>query len=239
MMNEQESMFNDENESNQSSSPEEAQSGGEKPEFPSGEPRVATSLDGFRLIPDAFFPQTKDYIFTIDEKRSYANTACVRIFPDAEYVQYLINAETRMFALRPCQPTDHHSFRWSREKNGKRVPRNRPGKEFSIMISSLMGWEPGDRYQFRGAVQPALCDGKEEMVLSFDLEYNRHYQKKVSEGGKTTSVPADTSWVNNLGPLYTEYSRSLKINNIKGYNVISTEKKERTGEQTGNDKEDA
>lgn len=200
----------------------------EEPSFPSGEPRSIETLDGFRFVPDAYFPQTRDYLFTIDGRRSYANTACVRFFPEAEYIQYLINTETRMFALKPCEPTEHHSFRWVREKAGKRTPRQRTGKEFALLISSVMGWDPDGRYQFRGVPEPVQCNGKEEMVLSFDLEYNRPYVKQVSEDGKTRTVPADSSWLKNLGPLYTEYTRSLRINNINGYNVISSEKKDGT-----------
>lgn len=174
------------------------------------------------VVPGELFPQICEATFTVNVRESYANTACVRLLPDTDYVQYLIDDEAQMFGLLPCDRLDSHAFRWSRIKNGKRVPVHRTGKDFVLVICKIMDWNPNDRYKILGQLTEVEYKGQKVPVVSFDLRYKKQYKKSKQEGGKSTIV---RDWVEMLGPVLEENDRSLRVSSINNYSVMSAENK--------------
>lgn len=197
----------------------------EEPSYPPGKPRVLTSVNGMHIVPGELFPQICEATFTVNVRESYANTACVRLLPDTDYVQYLIDDETQMFGLLPCDRLDSHAFRWSRIKNGKRVPVHRTGKDFVLVICKIMDWNPNDRYKILGQLTEVEYKGQMVPVVSFDLRYKKWYRKPKQKGGKSTIV---RDWVEMLGPVLEENDRSLRVSSINNYSVMSSENAEQT-----------
>ena len=191
----------------------------EEPSFPEGEPRVLTSINKMHIMPGELFSQTKEAIFTLNGRKSYANTACVRLLPDTDYVQYLIDPETKMFGLLPCEELDSHSFRWSKEQNGKRYPIQRSGQDFVLMICQIMDWSPKNRYQILGRLTKVEYKGKSVPVVSFDLMYKKCYTKTTTKKGEKSKIIRD--WLEMLGPVLEENDRSLRVSSINKYSVMS------------------
>ena len=55
-----------------------------------------------------------------------------------EYVQFLVNPESKKLAVRKCEEDDKDSFLWC---NTKRKPRHITCRIFFAMLANLMNWE--------------------------------------------------------------------------------------------------
>ena len=106
----------------------------------------------------------------------YANAACIKRFPNAEYAQVLINREQKILALRPCEEFSRDSFPWSKISKGKREPKAITCKLFYAKIFDMMGWIPDFRYKLLGKV----IHSNGEYLLAFDLTATEVYQKTIS-----------------------------------------------------------
>lgn len=63
-------------------------------------------------------------------------------FPKTDYVQVLVNRESKILALRPCEEGARDSFLWCSVSKGKRKPRQITCKLFFAKIVSMMDWTP-------------------------------------------------------------------------------------------------
>ena len=57
------------------------------------------SLANFEMVSGEFFAQIKEPIFTLNGRKSYVNTSCVRMMPNVDYVQILISIEEMKLVL--------------------------------------------------------------------------------------------------------------------------------------------
>lgn len=80
------------------------------------------------------------------------NTACVRLMPDVEYVQILVNRKEKKLLLKPCDEIEITGYRWGKTKEGKRYPTQRTGELFVLTICELMDWNPDYRYKVLGKI---------------------------------------------------------------------------------------
>ena len=87
------------------------------------EPEEEIDLKGFQVVRREFFAHTREPSIVFNDGKISVNTACVRRFPEVEYVQILINREKQQMAIRPCEEMDLFSFRWGTTKEGKRYPK--------------------------------------------------------------------------------------------------------------------
>ena len=71
-------------------------------------------FDGFQVVRREFFAHTTEPAVSFNNCKFYVNSACLSKFPDTDYVQVLINRQSRIMALRPCQEGDRDSFAWVR-----------------------------------------------------------------------------------------------------------------------------
>ena len=61
---------------------------------------------------------------TLDYDNFTMNAACVRLFPESEYVQMLADQTKRRLLIWPCKQFDKDSVKWSLIKSGKPQSRN-------------------------------------------------------------------------------------------------------------------
>ena len=59
-------------------------------------------FEGFQVVRREFFAHLREPAVTFNNYKFYVNCACLNKFPDAFYVQVLVNQETKIMALRPC-----------------------------------------------------------------------------------------------------------------------------------------
>ena len=108
------------------------------------------SLDKFQVVRREFFSHISEPSITFSNYKIGLNSACIKRLPQIEYIQFLVNRQTRKLAIRPCLESDLHSFQWCTTSGGKRKPRQVTGKIFFMKLFDMMGWNPNYRYKILG-----------------------------------------------------------------------------------------
>ena len=178
------------------------------------------NFDGFQVVRREFFAHLREPSASFSDCKFSVNTACLQKFPEANAVQVLINQETHLMALMPCDEEAKDSFLWCKEKKGKRQPKPITCRLFFAKVVDMMGWNPSYRYKLLGK----LVQANGSKLLVFDLDATEMFQRTVSAEGKVRSsrkpiFPAE--WQNQFGIPYSEHQQALKINIFDGYAVYS------------------
>lgn len=175
-------------------------------------------FDGYQVVRREFFAHTFEPSITFNNYKVYVNTACLNKFPHAEYVQLLINQDSRILALRPCAESERDAFTWCSSSGGKRRPRQVTGKFFFAKLFELMNWNIDYRYKLLGKVIHA----NGEYLIAFDLNASEIYQRIAKDGSKpkTARTPVfPAGWKEQFGLPYHEHQKSLQINIFDGYAI--------------------
>lgn len=175
-------------------------------------------LSKFQHIVDGFFAQTKEPALTISGKTVTVNAAAVRLFPEVDFMEILINTEDQKVAFEPCSELNIRGYKWAREKEGKRYATTRTGLPFVLCICQIMNWDPNKRYKIRGKKVPDRT-GKE--ILVFDLRAYQGFEKPApGEKGQNRSTIL-TGWNGVFGPMYSESESTIHVDTFDGYSFFS------------------
>ena len=175
------------------------------------------SYNGFQVVRREFFSHILDPSIIFCDYKVQVNKACLNKLPDVEYVQMLVNRDTKILALRPCNEYDRDSFPWA---TAKRNPKSTTCRILFALLMNLMGWNPDHRYKMLGK----LVHANGEWLFVFDLTSAEIYQRTIKEDGKiktsrTAVLPG--SWEGQFGMPFEEHQKSLKINTFEGYAVLT------------------
>lgn len=177
-------------------------------------------FDGFQVVRREFFAHLREPSVSFNNCKFSANASCLSKFPETEYVQVLVNRDSKILALRPCEEGDRDSFRWCNLVKGKRKPKAITCKLFFAKIFQLMDWNPQYRYKLLGR----LIHANGEYLLAFDLTATEVYQRTFEEGKKprTSRTPVFPSgWQDQFGLPFSEHKQSMQINIFDGYAVYA------------------
>lgn len=195
----------------------------ERPALKTGDEIVEVAedfdFDGFQVVRREFFAHMNEPSVSFNNCKFYVNMACLSKFPDTNWVQILINRQTKIMALRPCSEGVKDSFEWCTLK-GKRKPKQTTCKLFFAKIVSLMDWNPDYRYKLLGK----LIHANGEYLIAFDLTATEVYQRTFPEGAKpkTSRTPVfPAEWQDQFGLPFNEHRQSMQINIFDGYAVYS------------------
>lgn len=183
------------------------------------------SLDKFQVVRREFFSHISEPSIAFSNYKIGLNSACIKRLPQIEYIQFLVNRQTRKLAIRPCLESDLHSFQWCTTSGGKRKPRQVTGKIFFMKLFDMMGWNPNYRYKILGK----LIRANGEYLFVFDLTATEVYQRVVKEGAKpkTSRTPVfPAEWQDQFGIPYEEHRKSLQINVFDNYAVYGIKDQE-------------
>lgn len=189
------------------------------------------TLDGYQVVRREFFAHINEPSVTFNNCKFNVNSACLSKFPNVEYVQVLVNMDTKILALRPSTEHERDSFCWCTTPKGKRKPRAITCKLFFAKVVSLMGWNPDYRYKLLGKVIHA----NGEYLIAFDLTATEVYQRTFPEGQKpkTSKVPVfPAGWQNQFGMPFEEHRNSMQVNVFDGYAIYGL-KENKQQEDTG------
>ena len=98
-------------------------------------------LSEYEIVCPEFFAHIKEPALTVNVDKIGVNTACVRLMPDVEYVQILVNRKEKKLLLKPCDEIEITGYRWGRTKDGKRYPSQRTGELFVLTLCEIMDWK--------------------------------------------------------------------------------------------------
>ena len=182
------------------------------------------NFEDFQVVRREFFAHMREPSITFNDCKFYVNSACLKRFPNAMYVQVLIDRESKILALKPCQEMTRDSFQWCRVVKGKREPRQTTCQIFCLKVASLMKWNPLHRYKILGK----LIHANGEYLIAFDLTATEVYKKSINEEEKLVTskapmFPAD--WKDQFGMSFYEHQQSLKISTFDGYAVYAIKNK--------------
>lgn len=183
----------------------------------------------FQVVRREFFAHLREPSLTFNNCRIYVNSASLTKFPNTDYMQVLINRQTKILALRPCREGERDSFPWCSYSKGKRKPKQITCKLFFAKIFTMMEWNPDFRYKLLGTV----IHSKGEYLLAFDLSSTEVYQKTYVEGEKpkASRTPVFPSgWQNQFGLPFYEHRQSMQVNIFDGYAIYAI--KDNTVKQT-------
>lgn len=179
------------------------------------------NYDGYQVVRGEFFAHIYEPSFTFNSNKVSVNTACIKKLPEVEYVQILVNPDSKMLVVRPCSEEEKDSFRWCGAT--KRTPKQITCRIFFAKVVSLMGWNSDYRYKLLGKL--IRSDG--ELLFVFDLSTPEIYTRTIKEGEKpktsrTPSYPAD--WQNQFGVPVEQHQSGLQVNYIGGLAVFGLQK---------------
>lgn len=153
--------------------------------------------------------------------RLHVNMVCIKLLPDTEYVQFLINKTKKLFAIKPCSDDDRDSIRWKTisRKRGQEVSRSISGSIFSAMLFDHMGWNTDYRYFLTGRLMKA----RDSELIVFEL--NSYKAQGISSSEKDTDMKKHciypASWKDCFGSPLEEAKSALTITTFKDYAVLN------------------
>lgn len=176
------------------------------------------SYDGYQVVRGEFFAHTFEPSITFSDSRVYVNTACLNRMPTVEYIQILINQQTKKLVVRPCKEDEKDSFRWC-SNTGKRRPKQITCRIFYAKLAEMMQWNPTYRYKLLGK----LIITNSEQLYIFDLTATEVYQRirqdvEKTRNSRTPMFPSE--WQNQFGLPVEEHRKQLQINIFDGYTVF-------------------
>lgn len=184
-------------------------------------------LSGFQVVRSEYFAHLREPSITFNQGKVGINSACLKKIPWADYAQILVNRQTKMLAIRPCQEAEIFSFQWCsyRMKDKKRQPRQVTGKLFFMKLCSMMDWNPDYRYKVLGKV----INANNEYLIIFDLTAAETYVRTLSVDGqhsrvsKTPLYPAE--WQDQFGIPFEDHQKALRVNLFEGYAIYGIKDK--------------
>lgn len=199
---------------------------------------VELDYSKFQVVRGEFFAHIKEPSISFKGNKIAINAACIRRFPDTDYVQILVNSEDKKLVVRPCGEDEKDSFVWC-SQGAKRGSKQVNCKVFFAKIMNLMGWNLDYRYKLLGK----LVRSAGELVFSFDLTCTETYPAIYKEGEKAKMMRTPVfpqEWQEDFGVKFTEHQRQLKASTIRGYKVFSIQDNEIVEkEQSGQNEADS
>lgn len=174
--------------------------------------------DGYQVVRGEFFAHRFEPAITFCDGRFYVNTACLKRMPDVEYIQVLVNRQTKKLVVRPCGEDERDSFRWC-SSTEKRRPKKITCRIFYAKLAELMQWNPACRYRLLGK----LITANREQLYLFDLTATEAFPRAAPEAGNGESCRAPVfprDWQDQFGLPAEEHRKQMQIHTFDGYTIF-------------------
>lgn len=176
------------------------------------------SFDGFQVVRGEFFAHIYEPSFTLNNYKCSVNTACIKKLPEFDYVQILVNPNSKLLAVRPCKEDEKDSFRWC-SATTKRSPKQITCRIFYAKIMNLMNWDHNYRYKLLGK----LIRSNNELLFVFDLNSPEIFKRTATDDGmvktsRTASYSED--WKNQFGIPVVEHQSIVQVNTFSEHTVF-------------------
>jgi hypothetical protein len=190
-------------------------------EIPIGGLLSPEELNRMQIIKPEFTAPTFHPKLTLNYTDISFSASCVRLFPETEYVQLLVDDRKRRMVVLPCVQYDVGAVKWSNNKKGKLASRSIRAKIASAKIFRMMEWDITYRYKVMAIYQK--LNGTKLAVFNFAdctmLVPEDVIDKDGSVKTKRRMVyPID--WEKLFGPTYGEHRRQYEVD-IQTYHLIS------------------
>ena len=179
--------------------------------MPEGGLASREELLGFEYIRSEFTTPVFKPKITLDYDNLTFNAACVRLFPESEYVQMLADQRRQRLLVWSCKQFDKASVKWSNIKNGKPGSRNVRAKILCAKIFRMMNWNINFRYKIMAVYQEL----DELRFTVFNLEECEMYvpQEQTLPDGtvkKKRNKVFPIDWDKTFGTPYAQHSATYE-----------------------------
>jgi len=158
---------------------------------------------------------------TLDYNNFTFNAACVRLFPESEYIQMLADKKKKRLLIWTCSQYDKDPVKWSFIKNGKPASRNVRAKLLCAKIYKMMDWNINYRYKTMAVYQEL----ESRRFAVFNLEESEMYipeEQTIDDGTvkvkRKRVFPID--WENSFGTPYAEHKATYEVD-INALHLLS------------------
>ncbi|MCR5598255.1 MAG: hypothetical protein K6G19_08770, partial [Lachnospiraceae bacterium] len=175
-----------------------------------------------------FVSEYDDIIVTFNRGRFYINSYGLSQFPSQDYIQVLVDEDTKSIVLKPSINKKRDSFLWSGGLK-KRKPRHIKCVPLFYLIFQMMEWDINARYQVRGTIE----DYGEERVLFLDLRDARAFVREATpeEADKIEEVRTrpkyhmqmPQEWMKSFGMPFMDYENRQDIKTFDEMAVFDVE----------------
>lgn len=177
------------------------------------------NFEGFQVVRGEFFAHIFEPSFSLCNYKCSVNTACIKKLPEFDYMQILVNPESKLLAVRPCREDEKDSFRWC-STTTRRTPKQVSCRIFYAKIMNLMNWDFNYRYKLLGK----LIKSNNDFLYVFDLNSPQIFKRAVSEDGKIKAsryavYPDD--WKNQFGLPVMEHQNIVQVDTFNDHTVFS------------------
>lgn len=174
------------------------------------------NYEGYQVVRGEYFAHLFEPSITFNMNKVYLNMACIKKFPNIDYVQILVNSKDKKLAVRPCNGEEKDSFLWC---TAKRKPKQITCRVFWGKIAELLDWDNNYRYKLLGK----LVKSNDEYLFVFDLTSPEIFIRTVIEDGKSEisrhpMFPAE--WQNQFGLPVSEHKKHMQIGRFEEYTVF-------------------
>ena len=167
-------------------------------------------LDGIQVTRAEYFAQTTKPSMTFNLHKIYFNKACLKRFPNVDYVLFGFDENRKILTIHPSSEDDWDAHKWCVTKEGERNPKTISGRDFVFMIMDKLEWNFDYRYKLLGRF---MCCG-DEYFFEFDLASPMAYKRELREDENPRSArlplfPAE--WKNRFGVPLAEHRKRLQV----------------------------
>ena len=164
------------------------------------------------LVRSEFLSPTFQAKVTFQYSHLTFNAASVRLFPDTQYIQVLVDKKGhRIFAL-PANEYSPCRLKWCTVKNGKNQSRKCLARITCAKVYDMMKWIPENRYKIMAVYQ--VIDGVRLIVFNLvecEMFVSETIEKEDGTIKKKINVTRPQDWLDSFGNLYRDHADAYKV----------------------------
>ena len=158
------------------------------------------------------------------------NKACVRIFPDNQFVSLTVDPHGQRVIVEVCEEGENISLKFAGKKDGQNIPRKCMARHFCDTLFTMMGWNSLAKYRTLAIKQTFF--GKDIIVFNLDECLQVFRETFVDSDGKkkyTSTVNMPLEWQGRFGYTPEELESKRKLENSAEFIRIDNKTGERRG----------
>lgn len=188
------------------------------------------SLKRSQIVRGDFLSATFKAKVTFSYESVTFNMACVKIFPDNQFVMLSVDAPNQRIIAELCEGGDSISLKFANKKDGRNVPRKCLARHFCETLYEMMGWHTQAKYRTLAIEQEFF--GKKIVVFNLDeclQVFTETFSEPDGKKKRKTTINMPAEWKGRFGYTIEELEAKRKIENLAEFVRIDNT----TGEQRG------
>jgi len=181
-------------------------------DVPQGGVRSLEELYDCELVRSEFLSPTFQAKVTVQYSHLTFNAAAVRLFPDTQHIQVLMDRKGRRMIVVPCSEHAPGRLKWAIFKKGKNHSRGCLAKITCAKIYAMMDWIPDNRYKIMAVYQEI----QDIRLIVFNLVECEMLVTEVVEKGdgtkkKKIKVLRPQDWLESFGNIYRNHADAYQV----------------------------